>query len=181
MDALRLASYVLPRRRPSRRWLAALHGNSFLETITAIAIVAVLAGTAAQTYYPFIAKAAMAEAASLTQAYRVNVAEHLAVTGEFPDETQMAAVSQKTVGRYFDRVDWRDHEVVFELGRGFPGRPRNGEADGPATLSFSVATTPGSSRLLFLCGRATAPESFTAQQARHTSVSEQLLPGFCRL
>jgi len=181
----RVSTYLLPRRRMAGDPASCQRQRQiFLENLSALAIVAVLVASAARSYYPMLEKVAVTEAASLVQGYRVNVAEHYAVTGELPDKIATDDSSRRPVGRYFDRVEWRDHEVVLDLSEALVTRfgvasapPPRSPAD---TLSFPVALTADGRRLIFACGFGSVPAGFGLPPVRHTTLPARRLPGFCR-
>ena len=179
------SAWFLPRRRRLGNGvdLDPRDEEAFLESLTVVAIIAVLAGQAFESYRPALAKATMAEAASLMVAHRTAIATELAVTGQLPEAVPPRGGRPSAEGRYFGTVQWQDQEIVLPLR---PEAEANiAESDSaldppPLTLSFRVARSTEIGRPLILCGLAEAPAGFEAPPARHTTVPEQYLPFFCR-
>jgi len=177
----RLSAYLIPHRRfcggvPFAR----REREAFLETMIAVGIIAVLAGVAIESQLPYLEKTAMAEAANLHRVQAAFVAEHYAVTGELPSDVITTDRQSAVAGRFFERVDWRDGEIVFVLDREIPGRLSELARGGTETVSWRVAATEDGGRLVFLCGRDEAPDGFSGPPSRHTTVPDSYLPLFCR-
>lgn len=157
----------------------------FLETITVVALIALLVTLAIEGFRPFVDKSRVIEAANLANGFRPDVVEYFAVNGRLPEEMPGDENGFGSAGRYFDRIQWQRQEIVFDFNREIAGR-FSGTSDLAAAnsngsqLSFRVASTADGGRRVFLCGNAPAPEGFTAGRSRHTNVREDLLPFFCR-
>ena len=182
MFARTAASYLLPHRRrlACGLVLGRRSHERYVETLAVIAIVFILVASAIEGYRYAIGKAAMLEAVSLVMGLRTNLAEEFAVTGRLPASTW---VSDADGGRYFRTMDWRDGEIVLEVGDDLAATMGSEPAsydDRSPTLSFRVARTPDGEQQMFLCGFAEPPAGFTARDARHSTIPESFLPSFCR-
>jgi type II secretory pathway pseudopilin PulG len=172
----KLACGIVLNQRPHER---------VLETLIVIAMVAILATLAIQGYRPALEKTRMVEAANLINGFRPDVVEYLAVYGKLPDTLERDEEIFGRAGKYFNRIDWQQHEIVFDLDDAIEDRFRadslrtETSAD-RAQLSFRVASSPDGGRQIFLCGHAPAPEGFAAEATQHTNVDEAFLPFFCR-
>jgi hypothetical protein len=188
-----LSPYALPRRRRFRNGIALGEPGRdlMLESLSVVAIVALLLGLTFQSYVPTLKRFMLTEASNLTVAFKIRMAEAMAVRG-VPLQTFDASEGSGLFGsdsvrfdaRNFDDVAWQDGEIVFTLAAATAiGMMPDAELAGalPLTLSFRVARTESDNRLVLLCGLAEPPPGFTADPARYTTVPVEFLPAHCRI
>jgi hypothetical protein len=185
-----LSAYVLPRRRRLRNGISLGEPgrDRMFETLCVIAIVGLLLGFAFESYIPMLKRFELTEAANLTGATQVRMAEAMAVRGVMPQTLETSEISggygsRRFDSRRFDSVAWQDGEIVFTLrAETAAGMLPEAALAGtlPLTLSFRFARTATGNRLVLLCGNALPPPGFTAAPPRHTTVPAAFLPYHCR-
>ena len=186
-----LSAYVLPRRRQLRNGIALGEPgrDRMFETLCVIATVGLLLGFAFETYVPMLKRFDLTEAANLTGASQVRMAEAMAVRGVMPQTLETSEViggygSRGFDSRRFDNVAWQDGELVFtlsaETAAGMLPEPELAGAV-PLTLSYRFARTATGNRLVLICGIAEPPPGFTAAPPRQTTVPAAFLPFHCRI
>ena len=187
MARRKLLTHLLPRRRflAGGRVLERGSNDMFLESIFVIGLIAVLLTAAFNSYKPFLYKAAVTEAQNLMRTFETDIAVHYAATGELPDAVYNGESASRFGARYFDRIDWREQEIVLRLTADFANSVSQytgpiGTAD-EFTISFRIAEADAAKRrLLFLCGRAAAPQGYSSRSSRLTTTGDAILPLNCR-
>jgi hypothetical protein len=160
-------------------------GNElFLETLVVAAIVGVIVACAAGDMGRQLVKSMLAEAANLTLHHRIDTSEYLAVRGRLPEPDQGPTPGDVS-GRFVKQVEWRDGEIVVTMNSRFAQQQQMlSDTDvndrRPPVVAFRIARAAETGRLIFLCGTAEPPAGFVAAQPRHTSLSNEQLPFFCR-
>ena len=181
-----ISAYALPRRRRLRDGIALNEPGRerLLESLSVVAIVALLLGLALESYIPALKRFMLTEATNLTLPYRVEIAEAMAVRGSLPQVVETSEDGKQPLSRYFDQRVWYDGEIIFSLGAETSiGMMPDAELAGalPLTLSYRVARSETGGRLVLLCGLAEPPPGFTAAPPRYTSVPAEFLPANCRI
>jgi Tfp pilus assembly major pilin PilA len=145
--------------------------------VPVVAVVGILAAIAIPAYQDYTIRAQVADGLRLTTAYKVAVAEALAI-GKVPDElnSQALGLAAPATSRYVDTVTVDGTVIVVHF-----GGTAHPSLQGSTLTILPTRTADGD--IVWICGRAAIPngvERFSTRAVPATSVADRYLPISCR-
>jgi prepilin-type N-terminal cleavage/methylation domain-containing protein len=159
-------------------------GFTLIELLVSIAVVAILAGTAAYAYSGFTNNAKASEAIQLADGVERTVVDAFQANGLLPNSEQSAGMMGDVIGKYTDLAMYDSGTIVATF---LPNAPAVLVGK---TLQFKPYLTSDGVTLTFVCGYHAPPTGATVPAndgtngggpSPGTSVSPAYIPRDCRI
>ncbi len=142
-----------------------LVGGGGTSSMTAVAVVAILAAISIPAYQDYVIRSQVSEGAALSEGAKTAVAEYYANQGRMPHDNAAAGVAEATsiAGAYVSRVQIVDGQIRAIYSSHTPQKA-NAALDGGA-LEFSPA--PENGAIHWTCGSTNIPQKYLPTVCRH--------------